>query len=413
MSPKFLTSWLPVSKSSARRPRAARLGVESLEERLAPAAGLPPDIVVGRTLSAYTFAGVQNNTLDVTYTVYNQTADDVTGVLLTTALQPGVTFATASALPDRSGPNLAWSLGTIHGFDRASVTLTVTLPAAPTLQIDTGAHAFATLNTGMVTDDAPAAALVNRVIPADQLASTPDANTSDPFVQEQAARLDYDPQRIFDYLNTEVGYESYVGSLRGARGTLWSAAGNSLDEASLGVALFRASGIPARYAHGTLSDPLAKQLILSMFPPNIQTIGYVPAGTVVADPANDPLLLSEARDHYWLQIDTGSGFVNADTSGLVGGALGTGFTAATSTFAVIADTLRHKVEVKLDAEMYSPAGGAFGLGNGLSTTTVLDRTLNSVDLVGRPISVGAIVTVTLQPPERAVSGIGGIVPVAA
>src|SRR5206468_9447181 len=132
---------------------------------------------------------------------------------------------------------------------------------------------------------------------------TPDANATDPFIQEKAAELDYDLQRTFDYLNTQVGYESYIGSLRGARGTLWSSAGNALDEASLGVALFRASGIPAQYAHGTLPDNLAQELILSMFPESFQTVGYIPAGTEVADPANDPKLLAETRQHYWLQFD--------------------------------------------------------------------------------------------------------------
>ncbi len=52
---------------------------------------------------------------------------------------------------------------------------------------------------------------------------------------------------------TTIGYNSYTGSLRGARGTLWSSAGNALDVASLGVALLRASGIPAQYVAGTLS----------------------------------------------------------------------------------------------------------------------------------------------------------------
>src|SRR5581483_1803971 len=146
---------------------------------------------------------------------------------------------------DRSGQNLAWSLGTIHGYDRASVSLTVTVPDPVPTQLDGGARAFGTLDAAAVTADTPAATLSTRTIPADQLAATPDANAADPFVQEEAAKLRYDPQAIFDYLNTDVGYESYTGSLRGARGTLWSAAGNSLDEASLGVALMRASGIPA------------------------------------------------------------------------------------------------------------------------------------------------------------------------
>jgi transglutaminase-like putative cysteine protease/uncharacterized membrane protein len=389
MRPKLLTSWLPSRKT--RRAERQRLGVELLEDRTMPTP-LPPDLVVGRTLSAYATPDVQNHTLSVTYTVYNEQAEDISGLLLTATLQPAVTFATSSVPPDRNGQELAWSLGTLPGYGRASVTVTVTLPPAPPLQIDGGAHAFGTLNAGMVSADTPAAALVNRPIPADQLASTPDANTSDPFVQEQAAKLRYDPQVIFDYLNTDIGYESYTGSLRGARGTLWSAAGNSLDEASLGVALFRASGIPARYAHGTLSDALSKQLILSMFPPVFQPVGYITPGTTTADPANDPQLLSETRDHYWVQFDsTGTGFVDADSSGLPGGWIGTPFTTVSDTLTEVADAQRQKVEVALDAETYSQASAIFAFGSGLSTRTVLDHTFNAVDLVGRPLSVGHFV----------------------
>src|SRR5262249_11724592 len=155
--------------------------------------------------------------------------------------------------------------------------------------------------------------------------------------------------------------------------------------------LFRASGIPARYAHGTLPDPLAKQLILSMFPASSQTVGLIPAGTTVADPANDPQLLAETRDHYWLQFDTGSGFQDADSSGLPGGGIGTAFTPATSTFTEVADNLRHKVEVKLNAESYLQASAALGGTTGLSTRPVLDQVFNSVDLVGRPLTVGHLV----------------------
>lgn len=395
MTPRFLSTRL-FSRSEVRplrrRPKWCRLWIEPLEERLAPDATLPPDLVVGRTLSAYSTADATNRTVSVTYTVYNQRAEDVSGVLLTDTLQPGVAFSTATQLPDRNGQEVAWSLGTLPGYGRASVTVTLTLPTPLPLQLDAGAKAFGTVNGGAVSADTPAATLTPRPLPADQLAATPDANTADPFVQEQAAKLRYDPAAIFNYLNTQVGYESYVGSLRGARGTLWSAAGNSLDEASLGVALFRASGLPARYARGTLSDALSKQLILSMFPATYQTVGYIPAGAATADPASDPKLLAETRAHYWLQVDTGNGFQNADTSGLGGTAIGAAYTTATGTFTQVADSLRHKVEVKLDAETYSQIAAVFGVGDGLGTATVLDHTFNSVDLVGRPVTVGNFVS---------------------
>ncbi len=73
----------------------------------------PPAIVVGRTLSSYFVGGVQNNQETITYTVYNEQADPETGVLLTTTLEPGVTFVsrrTSTARhptrPERPGPRL-------------------------------------------------------------------------------------------------------------------------------------------------------------------------------------------------------------------------------------------------------------------------------------------------------------------
>jgi hypothetical protein len=109
-------------------------------------------------------------------------------------LQPGVSFQSTSQLPDQSGPNLAWNLGPIQGFDRASVSLTVSLTDPLPLQLDTGAHAFDTLNAGAVRNDTPAALRPGAVSP-DLLASTPDANITDPFIQEQAAMVRVRPAR--------------------------------------------------------------------------------------------------------------------------------------------------------------------------------------------------------------------------
>jgi transglutaminase-like putative cysteine protease len=288
--------------------------------------GTPPALVVGRTLAEYFAGGVANNQETITYTVYNEQADPETGVLLTTTLAPRVTFAAASQPPDQSGPNLAWSLGTINGFDRASVTLTVTLASPTPTQVDSGAQAFATLDGGAVSAATPAATLRSgNIADPNLLASTPDANTTDPFVQEEAAKLSYDPTQIFDFLHTQIGYTSYSGSVRGARGTLWSSAGNALDVASLGVALMRASGIPAQYVQGTLSQSQAQGLILSMFPASFQTVGLIRSGAQTADPASDPQLLAETESHFWFQFDAGSGLQDADPL-LAGATLGQSFT---------------------------------------------------------------------------------------
>ena len=96
------------------------------------------------------------------------------------------------------------------------------MPNPIPLQLDSGAHVFATLDAGAVSNTTPAVSLrTGNLSDPGLLASTPDANTTDPFIQEEAAKLDYDPTQIFNFLHTQIGYNSYLGSVRGARGTLW------------------------------------------------------------------------------------------------------------------------------------------------------------------------------------------------
>lgn len=227
---------------------------------------------------------------------------------------------------------------------------------------------------------------------ADDLSCTPDASCNDPYVLTKAAELGNDPQRIFEFVRDEIGYESYQGSLRGARGTLWSQAGNALDQASLLIALLRASGVPAHYVRGTLSDDLSKSLILSMFPPPLRVVGCPPDDAVRADPANDPQLLAETREHYWVELDTGGGFQAADPT-LEDAQLGQTLATEEGTFAEVPDALRHKVTVRLKAEFPAGIAGTAGF----STETPLDETFNTVELVGRPLSIGHFVS-AFSPP---------------
>ena len=54
------------------------------------------------------------------------------------------------AQPDQNGQELAWSLGTLNRFDRVSVSLA---NPTTTLQLDSGARAFGTLDAMAVSDD--------------------------------------------------------------------------------------------------------------------------------------------------------------------------------------------------------------------------------------------------------------------
>jgi len=72
-----------------------------------------------------------------------------------------------------------------------------------------------------------------------------------------AQQYQYSAAQIFQYVANGMQYEPYYGSLKGARGVLLSKAGNSTDQASLLIALLRASQIPARYVKAEMTLQLS------------------------------------------------------------------------------------------------------------------------------------------------------------
>ena len=237
------------------------------------------------------------------------------------------------------------------------------------MQLDAGAQAFATLDAGAVSTATPAAVLQpGNVTDPSLLASTPDANTTDPFIQEEAAKLNYDPQQIFNFLHTEIGYNSYLGSLRGARGTLWSSAGNALDVASLGVALMRASGIPAQYVSGTLSQSQAQQLILSMFPASVSDGRLHPGRHADRRPGERPA--TAGRDRIALLVPVRhrqrhAGRRPAHGRGRDRG-VGQTFTTSTGTFTEVPADLRANDRGLAHRGDLQPSRSDFRVGVGLS-----------------------------------------------
>jgi hypothetical protein len=87
----------------------------------------PPAIAVGRSLSAIS-TDVQNHQLTISYMVFNLQATEFDGVSLGTTLQPGVSFTSATPLPDQqNGQALTWSLCNLAALESANVRLTVAL----------------------------------------------------------------------------------------------------------------------------------------------------------------------------------------------------------------------------------------------------------------------------------------------
>jgi YD repeat-containing protein len=93
------------------------------------------------------------------------------------------------------------------------------------------------------------------------LAETQDVRIT-PEIRALAERLGYSPAKILRHVYEHIAFEPYYGSLKGSMGTLVASAGGATDQASLLIALLRASNIPARYVKGQVSltettpDPL-------------------------------------------------------------------------------------------------------------------------------------------------------------
>ena len=79
-----------------------------------------------------------------------------------------------------------------------------------------------------------------------------------PAIQAKAAELGHNPVKIYSWVRNNVEWLPTWGATQDADVTLGSQRGNAMDIASLLIALLRASGIPARYVHGTIEVPADK-----------------------------------------------------------------------------------------------------------------------------------------------------------
>lgn len=420
-----------------RLPSIARVSsIVALCSALASSAAAA-DLLLGRRPSAFAHDQLSGGALRVVWTAYNEGVDAIAEPVLAIRLQAGVTLVASDPPATVRGADVLIPLATVPGSGEASATVDLTVGGSVTA-VDAGATVAGNLRTRAVRATAPQVRLRPTLGTAASLvAAIPEADPGDATVQRAVARLGCDPASHFAFLRDGVGYEVYRGSLRGARGTLWSGAGNALDRASLLVGLLRACGHPARYASGTLDAGRAADLVAAMFPPpggatgGLPTLGalpglpsldqllleasrLLPGGGTTSDPASDPMLVAEARQHHWVEYHDGAGFVPLDPS-FPDAEPGDTVAATAQTFAEPSDALRHTVRFTLAAELLPTGlnatfiGLAAALGDeiaapGVSFANVgnlvverreaLDATLPVVSLVGEPVQLGHFVSAT-------------------
>ncbi len=87
------------------------------------------------------------------------------------------------------------------------------------------------------------------------LSATPEVVLSDA-IKAKAAELNHDPVKIFNWVHDNTEWLPTWGAIQNSDMVLQSQKGNAFDLASTLIALYRASGIPARYVHGTIDVPV-------------------------------------------------------------------------------------------------------------------------------------------------------------
>jgi hypothetical protein len=141
---------------------------------------------------------------------------------------------------------------------RASITVLCLLVLAPTklaLAADTG-------NPDRIQVDSElASALVDNL---ERLISQIDRSQFE--IEPLLDRLSYDEQEIIAFVSSEIAFEEYPGTLRGATGTLQSRAGNSLDQAILLGKLLKDAGLDARIVEGVIPHTALQQPIRAKRP---------------------------------------------------------------------------------------------------------------------------------------------------
>ena len=214
------------------------------------------------------------------------------------------------------------------------------------------------------------------------------------------AKLGADPRALARFVQSETRFESYPGSLRGARGALLARSGNSLDRALLLQALLRSAGHKARLAEGSLSRPQAEQLVLSGFTgagkppltggkPQREIVDKARAQLVQLDdalkaagfhaPTGDAgrwdRSVEEAQRHFWVRLDADGRRTELDPS--PGVPYGESLVQATGERDEPDPGSVHRIELRLESDEMRDGK--------VVTTTLLEYAASTGELSGLPI----------------------------
>ena len=264
-------------------------------------------------------------------------------------------------------------------------------------------------------------------LPGAEAAAGPDT------IMSKAIELGFDPERIYRFVTDEIAYEPYAGVLRGARGTLVSRAGNSMDQALLLASLLSDAGVAIRFQRGTLDIEQAADLLdaaaadreraAALTEAAIRGATLTTTGAPEASGAQRDLLDSlpdlversvtlvadrldrsaerltsalrsagitlpgsaaglpelELSDHTWVQAAFGTEWLDLDPI-MPGATAGTVLASPSGpTLDALPDEFRHRIEFTITGEAVRDGS--------LATTAIIEHSAFADELAGQPISL--------------------------
>ncbi len=366
------------------------LPLAGLQTSSAPQSTLERPLVIARVQSAYTPSGLVDGRMTITYTVVNRLPLDELGEAeVVVRLAPGVTLVSGPAHLTLADGSLAFAVGEVGPMDGASVSIVVQTSGAVG-QVDEGARATATFaNQRLTAQTAPARLVGDGYAPF--LGQQPEFMFNDIDLLEVAGLAQQDAAQAFALVRDATRWEAYRGSLRGARGTWWSKAGNALDRSSLLLGVLRTIGVPSRYVRGTLPPMRQRALIAQMYGDDVSQMGLVSEENRY-DPYSDARLLGIANEHWWVEADLGSGWQALDANfedATIGALYGAGGVVVTA----LGDADRHWTDFKLMVEQLPALTGPAGK---LETFESFALRLPTAQIAGLPTVVGHFVRSTFD-----------------
>lgn len=119
-------------------------------------------------------------------------------------------------------------------------------------------------------------------------------------------------EAAFEYVRDHVRFEPSPYCLKSSQGVLWGSSGNAKEQALLLADVLESMGEEVRLASARLDKETSASLIKSLFPGDAEEDFSYAEDVPLSEPFTDETLISNIRDHLWVQIHKDNRWLDLD-----------------------------------------------------------------------------------------------------